>query len=440
MYAKLATAISDFTQHMSRPVLLYCLVLGLSSAIIDIGLWSAGMGANATLVKSFFTLQAGDDSWMPMEAAYDVLTEPGGGELYARLFFEEGVKFQYPPTSLLPYKLSEALNLELTSAFWNHVSWGLAVSVAIAIALLGSSFLQRYDNGRTSQATRYLLVAMLGLITLDFFPLLRGYTLGQVQTLLTAIFTLACLFWLKGKTALSGAMIGLICLFKPQFGLFLIWSALRLEWRFVAGFMAAVIPLGVLSLAAFGLNNHLAYFDVLSHLARHGESFHANQSVNGLVHRLLGNGESLVWQPNGFPPYNAAVHVATFTTSLALIGFALFYRSRGGPANVMDFAAAGLAFTMASPIAWDHHYGALLPSACLVAATLLLMQERARKTVFAVLFFIAFIVASKDLSPLLKSAAPEGSLAFSYIFLAASILLALAFTLPKTLPATHRSS
>ena len=45
-----------------------------------------------------------------------------------------------------------------------------------------------------------------------------------------------------------------------------------------------------------------------------------------------------------------------------ILGVALVFRtppdSRGG---AVDFAAAALAGTMASPIAWEHHYGLLLP-------------------------------------------------------------------------------
>ena len=44
-----------------------------------------------------------------------------------------------------------------------------------------------------------------------------------------------------------------------------------------------------------------------------------------------------------------------------LIGMALFWNFRKQQANVADFCLAALSFTMASPIAWEHHYGILLP-------------------------------------------------------------------------------
>jgi hypothetical protein len=52
-------------------------------------------------------LPAAEDSWGTMRAALDWFWQHPGGRMYQQLFFVEGIKFQDPPTSLLPlYTLS----------------------------------------------------------------------------------------------------------------------------------------------------------------------------------------------------------------------------------------------------------------------------------------------------------------------------------------------
>jgi alpha-1,2-mannosyltransferase len=160
-----------------------------------------------------------------------------------------------------------------------------------------------------------------------------------------------------------------MCLVKPQAGVLAAWALIRRRPRFLAGFAAVALPALILSIARAGLASHLEYLEVLSFLSRHGESFFPNQSVNGLLHRLLHNGENLTFFPPGtvlwmdhFPPYHRLVHVATMLSSALFLAIALWRpreaRARGGD---VDFMVAGLAATMASPIAWEHHYGVLLP-------------------------------------------------------------------------------
>jgi hypothetical protein len=59
------------------------------------------------------------------------------------------------------------------------------------------------------------------------------------------------------------------------------------------------------------------------------------------------------------PEPHRLVRAATFATSALLLGWALW--PRRGPARADDLAIAALAATAASPIAWEHHYGVLLP-------------------------------------------------------------------------------
>ena len=54
------------------------------------------------MLRSFFQPGSADDSWMPMSVALEVSQGPRASEIFQVVFFERGIKFQYPPSSLLP--------------------------------------------------------------------------------------------------------------------------------------------------------------------------------------------------------------------------------------------------------------------------------------------------------------------------------------------------
>jgi len=68
-------------------------------------------------------------------------------------------------------------------------------------------------------------------------------------------------------------LLGFFALVKPQYGLFMIWAVLRLQWGEVAGFLAVFVLGTIVSVAIFGWENNMQYFSVLSYLSMHGESF-----------------------------------------------------------------------------------------------------------------------------------------------------------------------
>jgi alpha-1,2-mannosyltransferase len=172
-----------------------------------------------------------------------------------------------------------------------------------------------------------------------------------------------------------------VCLLKPQLGLFAIWALIRKDWRFLGGLAATgAIGLG-LSVLLFGIQNHIAYLDVLSYMSRHGEGHLSNHSFNGLLHRVTGNDDGLVWSNEAFSPYNPIVHVGTLITSLALVVIGLWPRgSTAGMNGLYQFQLAALAFTIASPMAWEPHYGVLAPMfAVLLCAVMTMPAGKARR-------------------------------------------------------------
>ncbi len=84
-------------------------------------------------------------------------------------------------------------------------------------------------------------------------------------------------------------------------------------------------------------------------------------------------------------------------TSLVLLCLGLMRNFRQTQATVVDFITAALAFTMASPIAWDHHYGFLPVVFVILGVELVAAPPSARRARLNWLLGIAFLLSSRFL-------------------------------------------
>ena len=322
------------------------------------------------VTAGFFSSQYHDDSWGPMIRAYLRAKSREDGDIYG-IFFDEKRKFQYPPTSLLPFFATSERQLKRSVKIYDSVTYMLGgalilarsasqlavlATIAATIAILEIG-LRRIGAAGGSRTARVIMLTLLGL---TFYPVMKAHELGQIQVYLNALTAVSVLAMLLGRRASCGVLTGLCCLIKPQLGVVLVWAALRRDWRLVSGFLGITVPVGLISLLAFGWNNHLRYLEVIRHIAKQGESFWANQSVNGFLHRLLGNGDPVNFSALDFAPYHPLVHAATLVSSIVILVLAL-WRHKRGMRPELDFAVIVAASTMASPVAWEHHYGAFLP-------------------------------------------------------------------------------
>ncbi len=328
--------------------------------------------------------QSVDDSWSVMMSAIDYLRHPGTQGVYSELFFTRGQRFQYPLTSLFAfeamlhvagvdnvrtYKHIVYATLTINDVLgWAFIAFGFVATFALMERALKQTGLS--DDRRTLVVLR--AVAVLAL-SLTFYPIVKAYTLGQIQVWINAVFALALLLWARGKRAASGFLIGLITLVKPHFGLFLARAALRRAWPFAATFAATVIIGVAMSVAIYGVANHLDYFRVLRVLSENGELYYANQSLNGVLNRLLSFSDPLIYNSTDFSsraPNSTWVHAVTVIAGVLLLLLAMFTRTPESEAGrARDFAIMGLCLTLASPVAWEHHYGITLPMFALLLAT-----------------------------------------------------------------------
>src|SRR5262249_34082509 len=122
-------------------------------------------------------------------------------------------------------------------------------------------------------------------------------------------------------------------------------------------------------------------------------------------------------------PFNPWIYAGTLVTSLIILAAALFRRGHDGdPDRTVDFCTMALSITIASPIAWEHHYGILLP----VFAVLLTdsIGNRTRLLLIALSYVLIsnFFPATNLLAPTILNVAQ------SYLFFAALVVLMLLHT------------
>jgi hypothetical protein len=375
---------------------------GLQTGLWDLhfwAVWPVGHGPSWMPVN---------DSWMPMRKAWEWVRAPHHGTLYQEIFFHQHVKFQYPPSSLLVFALPEALHIAISDRLLNWIGW-LAVIVEAAATGALVHVVSRGTEWARRMPRLHVAVAMAaGLAVFSFHSVLWAFSLGQIQAWLNAAFALAALAYCGGRQRTAGALIGVICLIKPQFALFALWAALRGKRQFLAG-LAVVVAAGLaMSLAWFGWTNHVDYLSAIAFMNRHGEAYYPNSAVNGVMNRLLGNDDPFTVDKAAFPPFHPLVYYVGLATSVALIAFALLFRRKRdeGP---FGFLAAAVVFTIASPIAWTHHLGILPPVFAFLAVTLI---ARPHALAAAVLGF-AYLASAIFIPPLPAFASGVPSLVYA---------------------------
>jgi hypothetical protein len=308
---------------------------------------------------------SGEDSWFPMGRALDFLHGSSPGSVYQKLFFSEHIKFQYPPTGLLLVDLLRWMGLGASTEL-NALNAVLLIVTGLVFAVFSVQVLGpvQYSGVRVPVGPVAFFVAF------RFYPSNLAFQIGQMQILLGLLFLLACWAVLHNRRVLAGCLIALAGTVKPQFlplGLLALWQK---NWRFVAGLAAVTAASLALSVSLYGWRTHLDYLNVIEFLSKHGEYQHLNQSVDGILVRWLYQGPSLDRDPNGlipqssFPPYISAVYIPTIVSSLLMLLIPFFVRAKSADriSGLLEFCVASVLFTMASPIAWVHHYNILLPA------------------------------------------------------------------------------
>jgi len=380
---------------------------------------------------------SGNDSWLPMQRALETLHGPNANALYERLFFAEHVRFQYPLTSLIPFGALAKIGI---SSVFSLNSLNLAVFLLNVVAVAALAWLL-FPNGLSqSQPTsgvqtraRAGVAFCAGLAALVFYPVIRAGVLGQIQLWIDLLFSCALICWMLGWRLIAGLIIGVASTIKPQLGLLLLWGLLWNEWRFVSGFVVGFVPLAAMSVVLYGMHNNIMYFDVLSFLARHGESYYANNSINGILNWYFTNNNSLYWYGDEFTPYVPLVHIGTLISSVIFVLIIIVspLLKRGRAASLTDLGTAAICTVVGSPVAWEHHYGIILPLFLVSLKCLLGIEEQSKKQLFLGFLFVSWILVSNFIPFALLLAHTPFAIAQAYCFFGSILLLVLLLVAPK---------
>ena len=377
-------------------------------------------------VQRFLAAFQQQDSWRPMEMAERHLRAGHERPVYDEMLNVRRVKFQYPLSSLL-------FTRNLSLSWLNAISWFSVVCAVLVVWMI----LRRTGAGtplelRPGDPAAGLAIVGLGL---SFYPLVEAYSLGQIQAWINALLALAVLAWIARRDELAGVAIGLACLLKPTYVLLALWAIVRRRTAFLVP-MAGVVLLGVLgAFVAYGVANNLDYIQALRTMGSHGEAFYPNQSFNGLLNRLLENGDSLKFDRAAFAPFHPVVYAGTALSFVLLMYLALWLPRRlRAEGTVADFAIVLLTITMTSPIAWVHHYGVLLPILAATAPGILANRAFGRWT--GAVLALCYIAVSQQIGAANLLAGTAFGLFQSYVLVAAVVLLLATYRSLRPAPST----
>ena len=399
-------------------VLLNILAANAGFKLIAHFVFHTGVDEMRVRYGDFFHFHQFTDSWTPMLGSVNSFMAHPGVAIYQAKLYDTLI---YPLTSVLPLLWMKQAGMSDTSvlralmiASWIAVVAVLALQVLIAAKISGQSAPQCGTlSWRAALATFFA--------AFFFMPITLAFSLGQAQIFLDLFFTLMVLFWIERRERSSGVMMALLAMVKPQFGLLLLWAALRRRWNALASAAVTLAVGGSVSLAVFGVRNNLDYLGVLAGLSRKAQSHYANQSIFGLLNRAIFNGENLPYHPYVYPPFVPWIYAVTLATTAVLVLLVLGYRWRERAGGMADLAAIGVVSVIARPMAWEHHYGVMLP---IFVWLWFAVYRRGVGSVWALA--LAWVLIADFLSPLnFLAAIPVANVLQSYMYFGALLLLGL---------------
>jgi hypothetical protein len=373
-----------------------------------------------------FTDEIGNDSWRPMQLAYDHWVESQGQSLlYTDLLLPVKLKFLYPPTALLITQFINTNNIDqLTFSTATTIIFLFLMAAAIVTTVLYSY--REYKAPQLSTKEQIAVGVLLTFLLFTFYPVVKAATLGQMQVWLNAFFAIAILCYITGYDIIAGIMLGLMASIKPHYALFILWGLFRGNKRLVIAITITGLLGVLLGMREFGFAMYIDYLKGLSFVTQHGESVYTNQSFNALAGRFFSVRypeafNNLKWNGYRYPPYNVWVFSFTQITSIAILLITLIKtKSQSRESRLADFLLMGLGATLASPIAWEHHYGVLFPIfAC--AWLILWFGDVPLKSMWIKAAFILCYLVAANVFPFVKFVADSYfNVLQSYLLFAAS--------------------
>jgi hypothetical protein len=197
---------------------------------------------------------------------------------------------------------------------------------------------------------------------LAFYPSRWALVCVQAQLLVNLVLAAALLAYGRGWRGSCGVLLGLASVLKPHFALLSVFGLLRREWLVTFACIGTVGVAAGVTVAILGWEPWTTYVERVVPPMSQGYAMEANQSLLGLLRRWVGDDPSFT-----VTPISPSVRVLGLVGSAALLIAAVVPRGRRAQPPVsdgtrmrmrsVDLGVAALAIMLASPIAWEHHFG-----------------------------------------------------------------------------------
>lgn len=240
--------------------------------------------------------------------------------------------------------------------------WAFLAVGALA-ALATWALLARLARPEAKWAAPLLL--FLGLVN---GPMLNSLREGNTTHFILLLLVVALLLWRKGWQYVTGLVLGLCAVIKLPLFLFGVYFFLRGKWRVVAGGATAIGTAVLLSLADYGLEGNIAWYNdaVAPFLGGVIPAFNV-QSIDGFLMRLwIGETRLHNWDPVQPELAHKLIRFALFAV---VYGSAVALGRRANRAEPMPIATGKLSVrdvieyclvlniaVLTSPISWTHYY------------------------------------------------------------------------------------
>ncbi len=285
--------------------------------------------------------------------------------------------------------------LSYRQAYYTMAAFNLLLTAALVILLVRSSL---SIHGRAA----IVAVAMIA----GFFPLFVTVLQGQSDLVVLVPIAAAYAAWARGRHGWAGVFSAL-ALAKPQLLLLIpVLFLARRAWRALAGFVAVVAGLGVVSVAGFGFSAVWAYLGAVGtwaiggRLPSGGELVYTDTAVYSLRNII-----------DALPGVGQAVTLAVLVLLLALVALSLSWRP---DKPRLDFALAVAASLVLSPHQNVHDLALLVIPGFAVADLALAGQLRWPRAA-AVVLAVAYAAINMTLAINLWSAALGALLVAAYL-------------------------
>jgi alpha-1,2-mannosyltransferase len=252
-----------------------------------------------------------------------------------------GLAFTYPPFAAMMFTLFAALPSRIGKDLDLLLGSVSFIGAAMIFAWCGL-------RGEIRRGVPRIMLPVCVCVGLLLEPMRKNYEMGQINTVLLLLVTADCLVPFERLPRYlrppRGVLIGIAAAFKLTPLVFLLYFAVRRDWKALFTGIASFAVCTGIAFAVLPGNSVRYWLHTVANTDRIGVLAQAwNQSANGVLERLrLGTAEKPLWL------LTAAL--------LTVVGAIALHRSvRAGDLGLAFLVAAALE-VLISPVSWSHHW------------------------------------------------------------------------------------